>query len=99
MSGFLGRRPETWGRKGCVRDEVAGVSKTRPRITVEVDETICKGCGLCVDFCPRQAMGFAVHINARGFHPAQLQHPDKCTGCAQCAVMCPDACIRIVREK
>ena len=43
-------------------------------------------------------MKLAAHINARGFHPATLDDPDSCTGCAQCAVMCPDACIRIVRE-
>jgi 2-oxoglutarate ferredoxin oxidoreductase subunit delta len=36
-------------------------------------------------------------IDSRGFHPAHLTDPDRCTGCAQCATMCPDACIRIVR--
>jgi 2-oxoglutarate ferredoxin oxidoreductase subunit delta len=75
------------------------VSKTRRRITLGIDEKICKGCGLCIGACPRGAMRFAVHINARGFHPAQLQDSDDCTGCAQCAIMCPDACIRITRDR
>lgn len=58
---------------------------------------MCKGCGLCVQACPHGAMGFADHMNSRGFHPACLLRPDECTGCAQCALMCPDVCIRIVR--
>jgi 2-oxoglutarate ferredoxin oxidoreductase subunit delta len=43
-------------------------------------------------------MRFTEHINSRGFHPAYLADPESCTGCAQCALMCPDACIRILRS-
>ncbi len=75
------------------------MSNTTRRITIEIDEEICKGCGLCIGVCPRRAMEFADHINERGFHPAGLQDSDSCTGCAQCAIMCPDACIRIVRAE
>ena len=72
--------------------------KTEGRITVTIDEEICKGCGLCVEVCPRKAMAFASGINTRGFHPASVLAPESCTGCTQCALMCPDACIRIVRS-
>jgi len=74
------------------------VSKAKARVTIIIDEEICKGCGLCVDVCPCSAMGLAEHINTRGFHPAVLKDPDKCTACAQCALMCPDACIKILRS-
>ncbi len=87
------------GRNGPSRREVAIVSKTKPRITVIIDEEICKGCELCVEVCPRQAMGSAKHINTRGFHPAAIVDPDNCTGCAQCAIMCPDTCIKIVKSE
>ena len=46
--------------------------------------------------CPQRAIARAKHPNTRGFHPASLIKPDDCTGCAQCALMCPDACIKIV---
>jgi 2-oxoglutarate ferredoxin oxidoreductase subunit delta len=26
-------------------------------------------------------------------------HPDACTGCANCAVVCPDSCITVYRQK
>lgn len=72
------------------------MAKTRPKVTLTVDAEICKGCGLCVAVCPHQAIGLVQEtINTRGFHPAGLMHPDDCTACAQCALMCPDACISI----
>jgi 2-oxoglutarate ferredoxin oxidoreductase subunit delta len=74
------------------------VSKLKARVTIIIEDEICKGCGLCVDVCPHGAMGFADHINTRGFHPAVLRHPEKCTACGHCALMCPDACIKILRS-
>jgi 2-oxoglutarate ferredoxin oxidoreductase subunit delta len=38
-------------------------------------------------------------LNAKGYRPAQLVDPDgQCTGCALCAVVCPDVCITVYRE-
>jgi 2-oxoglutarate ferredoxin oxidoreductase subunit delta len=37
-------------------------------------------------------------LNARGYHPAVLNDPQgHCTGCAVCAVICPDAAITVAR--
>jgi 2-oxoglutarate ferredoxin oxidoreductase subunit delta len=74
------------------------MTATKARITIVVKEELCKGCGLCVAFCPKQAMALAAHIDSRGFHLAHLARPEDCTGCAQCAIMCPDSCLRIVRR-
>lgn len=79
------------------RAEEEGMSRTKVRIAITVDEEMCKGCGLCVLVCPRKAMRLSEGINSRGFHPARLVDPEACTGCAQCALMCPDACLRIVK--
>ena len=75
------------------------MAPTSNRITIAIDEELCKGCGLCFEVCPRKAISFAPGINARGFHPASVTDADECTGCAQCAIMCPDACIKIVRSE
>lgn len=75
------------------------MSETTARVTITIDEETCKGCGLCVAACPREAMQLAAHINSRGFHPARLADLEQCTGCAQCALMCPDTCIIIRRSK
>jgi 2-oxoglutarate ferredoxin oxidoreductase subunit delta len=41
----------------------------------------------------------AGHINVMGFHPATVEEPEKCTGCALCARMCPDLVIEVAKEE
>ena len=67
-----------------------------PKIIVKED--VCKGCGLCVNACPRKIIAIANEkINNKGYHPAELLDEEKCTGCASCAVMCPDVAIIVER--
>lgn len=74
------------------------VAKTATSVSVIIDEEMCKGCGLCISVCPRRAMGLSRQINSRGFHPAGALDLAKCTACAQCALMCPDSCITILKS-
>lgn len=63
-----------------------------------VDETYCKGCGLCVAACPEQIIALdTTRINEKGYHPAQLIDEVACTACMSCATMCPDVAITVVR--
>lgn len=67
-----------------------------PKITV--NEDVCKGCGLCVEACPRKIIALNKEkISAKGYHPAQLIDAEKCTGCTSCAMMCPDVAITVER--
>ena len=36
-------------------------------------------------------------ITAKGYHPAHCTDQEKCTGCATCALMCPDVAITVER--
>ena len=63
---------------------------------VRIIETLCKGCGLCADACPKKILALSSGtINAKGFHPAAMTNQEKCIGCAFCATMCPDVCITV----
>jgi len=64
-----------------------------------VDESACKGCGLCVRACPKKIMELSkTKLNAKGYHPAECIDPEACIGCQSCARTCPDVAIRIVKE-
>lgn len=63
---------------------------------VTFKEDICKGCGLCVDACPKHILEIAKDkINKKGHNPAHCIDESKCISCAFCAVMCPDSVITV----
>ena len=65
---------------------------------IEVSDTYCKGCELCLSVCPQEVLRLDMtHLTSRGYHPAHI-YKDGCTGCAICAVICPDAAITVYRE-
>lgn len=68
------------------------------RGTVRFDIETCKGCELCIEACPQESLQMSPKINAQGYHYAVLIK-DNCTGCINCALVCPDAVITVYREK
>ena len=69
-----------------------------PRGTVNFTIETCKGCELCIDACPQESLGLSKEIKAHGYHYAVLLK-DNCTGCVNCALVCPDAVITVYRAK
>lgn len=58
----------------------------------------CKGCGLCVEVCPKHILEIQKDkINKKGHSPAGITNQDECIGCASCAIMCPDCIITVER--
>ncbi len=65
---------------------------------VTFDTELCKGCGLCVDACPKKILAIAKDkINSKGHSPAVMTNQDACIACAFCATMCPDCVITVER--
>ncbi|MDR1043779.1 MAG: ferredoxin family protein [Candidatus Adiutrix sp.] len=63
------------------------------------NEDRCKGCGLCIEACPKKILAFAEHrLNHNGYQPVASLRPGECTGCAICARTCPDVVISVYRE-
>jgi 2-oxoglutarate ferredoxin oxidoreductase subunit delta len=57
----------------------------------------CKGCGLCVEACPKQILTVSSKINRAGYPVAKIEDMETCTGCALCAEMCPDVVITVFK--
>lgn len=64
------------------------------KVTFATD--ICKGCGLCVNACPKKILTIAKDkINKKGYSPAEMTDESKCIGCGFCYTMCPDSVITV----
>jgi ferredoxin len=62
------------------------------RKIIEIDETLCDGCGLCADACHEGAIGIV-----RG--KAQLLRDDYCDGLGDCLPVCPTGAIKFVERE
>lgn len=67
------------------------------KVTFDADR--CKGCGLCVQACPKKIIVLShTTLNAKGYHPAEMTDQSACIACAFCATMCPDCIIKVEKE-
>lgn len=63
---------------------------------VHIDESLCKGCGLCVHVCPKKVLELSRDkINAKGYNTAVFLSEKDCIGCAFCGIICPDFAIKV----
>jgi len=66
-------------------------SKKKIRGEVRVFDNWCKGCGLCIAFCPQHVFD----ENEEG-HPI-VARPEDCIACFWCYLHCPDFAIMVYR--
>jgi len=60
---------------------------------LEVNTDWCKGCGICVAFCPKNVL----ELDAAD--KVVVARPEDCTYCRDCEIRCPDFAIIVVTEK
>jgi 2-oxoglutarate ferredoxin oxidoreductase subunit delta len=70
---------------------------TNVKGSIEISQELCKGCELCVSFCPKRLISTSSKLNASGYLPAVFNDNDECTGCAVCALVCPEVAIEVYR--
>jgi 2-oxoglutarate ferredoxin oxidoreductase subunit delta len=61
----------------------------------KIDRRRCKGCGLCLIFCPKKNIQMDAKTSEAGIYPAVICVEENCSGCGMCVVMCPETCIEI----
>ncbi len=60
---------------------------------IKIKNEWCKGCGLCIGFCPKDVLG----LNLQG--KAIIEKPEKCVQCGLCELYCPDFAITILEAE
>jgi len=57
-----------------------------------ITQKFCKGCNICVTFCPKKVL----ELDELG--KIYEKEPDKCIACGQCELRCPDFVIKVTKE-
>jgi 2-oxoglutarate ferredoxin oxidoreductase subunit delta len=67
--------------------------KAKSGIEIDIIKEFCKGCGICVEFCPKDvlALGSDFKVNAVNM--------EACNGDALCELRCPDFAIFVKKPK
>ena len=87
------------GEKGGGEKAGSGEKKSRKvKGVVVIRRGLCKGCGFCIDFCPRHTLVMGSKLNEKGYHYPEVDK-DNCTGCDLCGMLCPDFAIYGFRIK
>ncbi len=72
------------------------VKQRKVKGKVEIEIQRCKACELCTIECKENALSLGDSINIRGYRYI-IANNDLCTGCLNCALVCPDAVITVYR--
>lgn len=64
-----------------------------PRGEVRIIVDRCKGCGFCVEYCPKEVLAISAEFNRKGYHPPQVVKSGECVNCNLCELICPDFAI------
>lgn len=61
-------------------------------VTIEINDRWCKGCGICVEFCPKAVLRMAPTDKV------EVASLEACTTCLRCEQLCPDFAIVVHGE-
>jgi 2-oxoglutarate ferredoxin oxidoreductase subunit delta len=88
-----GKRPDAGAETAGEEQALPDGEERGQRFDVEIYRDWCKGCGICVAFCPQEVLS----MNEMG--EPEVLHPERCNGCAWCELRCPDFAISVRKKK
>ena len=65
------------------------MSKKAAKKEIRIHESWCKGCEICVQFCPKEVL-------AMKDGKAWVANLESCTACGLCELYCPDFAIEVL---
>ncbi|WP_457751793.1 2-oxoglutarate ferredoxin oxidoreductase subunit delta [Thermococcus sp.] len=78
-----------------VKEDYLVTGKAEGIVEIDVDTFLCKGCGICVEMCPRKVFEWSKELSEKGVHYPVPVHAEKCVKCKLCELLCPDFAIAV----
>ena len=69
------------------------------KFAIKIIRDRCKGCGFCVEFCPRRVLVMSQDMNDKGYHPPAVADLERCVDCGLCEAVCPEFSIYVPPEE
>jgi len=66
---------------------------------IHINKDRCKGCGFCVEYCPKDVLELSEEFNRKGYHPPVIKDEDACVYCQLCQSICPEYAIFVTKKK
>jgi len=79
--------------KFYMHHELTRGNHSMPKLTLKemiINRQWCKGCGICIHFCPEKVLGLDEE------EKAIVLRPENCTCCKLCEFRCPDLAIEVI---
>jgi 2-oxoglutarate ferredoxin oxidoreductase subunit delta len=70
----------------------------RKQVQIRIDENLCKGCDICIEFCPLNVFEVSRDLSRRGYYVPKVVREEDCNGCGICDLLCPDLAIILIKE-
>ena len=85
--------------ENCGRVKVSPVKKKKKgTLLVEINENLCKGCDICIVFCPTDVFEKSDKLNRKGYYVPVVAKMEECNGCRICELLCPDFAIVVTEQ-
>ena len=68
------------------------------KVDLIIDKDLCKGCGLCCLYCPKEILSLGNAVNTHGYSYVEVKEQENCSGCARCYQVCPDLVFTISKN-
>jgi len=75
------------------------VTRELPGGTFVVFPGLCKGCGLCLEKCPKRCLDWSERLGIYGTPAIEPVDGETCNYCGLCALACPDCAIMVTKKK
>ena len=81
-----------------VKDKTKNTQPVK-KFRIIIIEDRCKGCKLCVSYCPTETLGMSDRTNKKGYFVPEVINIKNCKGCDLCSKYCPDFAIYCEKPK